>query len=152
MAIVDYLVQNASKFYMPHALLHDQLDGEIFCSLLIGPCMLEYTRIKSANNVWSDPNAEELLQRHKIQSQLNQSITNLNEINANKSITDSIKTPCKANSILSPKEYVESLHQNLKTQLIYGKNNVVVNKVSRNLLINIIIYVFTKDLIEILAG
>ena len=31
---------------------------------------------------------------------------------------------------LSAKEYVESLHQNSKTQLLYGKNNVIVQPVS----------------------
>lgn len=31
---------------------------------------------------------------------------------------------------LSAKEYVESLHQNAKSQLLYGKNNVIVQPVS----------------------
>ena len=39
--IIDYLYNNSSKFYLPHALMADPLDGEIFCSLLIGPCTLE---------------------------------------------------------------------------------------------------------------
>ena len=39
--IVDYLYKNSSKFYLPHALIADPLDGEIFSSLLIGPCTLE---------------------------------------------------------------------------------------------------------------
>lgn len=34
------------------------------------------------------------------------------------------------NSPFSPKEYVESLHQNYKTTLLYGKNNVWVQPVS----------------------
>jgi hypothetical protein len=32
----------------------------------------------------------------------------------------------------NPKEYVESLHQNVKTQLIYGKNHTSINKVRTN--------------------
>ncbi len=31
---------------------------------------------------------------------------------------------------MSAKEYVESLHQNSRTQLLYGKNNVMVQPVS----------------------
>ncbi len=34
------------------------------------------------------------------------------------------------NCIGSAKEYVESLHQNSKSQLVYGKNNVIVKQVS----------------------
>ena len=33
---------------------------------------------------------------------------------------------------LSAKEYVESLHQNNKSTLLYGKNNVMVQPVSGN--------------------
>jgi len=41
------------------------------------------------------------------------------------------RTPTKqTKNIISPKEYVESLHQNFKSQLIYGKNNILVKKVS----------------------
>ena len=32
-------------------------------------------------------------------------------------------------SLLSAREYVESLHQNHRTQLLYGKNNVIVQPV-----------------------
>ena len=45
---------------------------------------------------------------------------------------------------LSPKAYVESLHQNSKSQLIYGKNNVIVNQVvhgQMTLLLNILVYI-----------
>ena len=34
---------------------------------LVGPCALDYTRVKTADNYWTDPPAEELLQRHRIQ-------------------------------------------------------------------------------------
>lgn len=46
----------------------DPVDGPIFASLLIGPCALEYTRMKSCDLLWSDPNADELIQRHKMHS------------------------------------------------------------------------------------
>lgn len=34
--------------------------------LLVGPCALEYTKLKTADHYWSDPSADELLQRHRI--------------------------------------------------------------------------------------
>jgi len=35
----------------------------------VGPCALEYTRVKTHDHYWSDPPADELLQRHKLHSQ-----------------------------------------------------------------------------------
>lgn len=46
----------------------DPVDGPIFASLLIGPCALEYTRMKTCDLLWADPNADELIQRHKMHS------------------------------------------------------------------------------------
>lgn len=46
----------------------DPVDGPIFASLLIGPCALEYTRMKTCDQLWADPNADELIQRHKMHS------------------------------------------------------------------------------------
>jgi hypothetical protein len=123
--IVEYLYNNSAKYYFPHGLIADSLDGELFCSLLIGPCTLEYTRIKSTPQSISDPNAEELLQRHKIQSLLNHvnSSTAVYMPNGVNSIAPHTPPKKKADSA---KEYVESLHQNYKSQLIYGKNNICV--------------------------
>ena len=65
--IVDYVVRHASeKYYMAHALVADAVDGPIFASLLIGPCALEFTQVKSGDYVWSDPNADELVQRQRM--------------------------------------------------------------------------------------
>ncbi len=89
----------------------------------------------------ADPNAEELLQRQKIQSLINNSSSaqlgfivdsNTSVINSSAHMPNSIipNTPTKlATNLISPKEYVESLHQNCKSQLIYGINNVLVKKV-----------------------
>lgn len=35
---------------------------------LVGPCALEYTRMKTPDHYWTDPPADELLQRHRIHS------------------------------------------------------------------------------------
>ena len=55
--IIDHIINCSSKFYSPYALIADPVDGPIFSSLLIGPCALEYTRMKSCDNMWNDPNA-----------------------------------------------------------------------------------------------
>jgi hypothetical protein len=191
------------------------VDGPIFSSLLVGPCALEFTKLKTIDHLWSDPNADELLQRHRMHnichqnsigsSSFNSNNTSLSTHNSSLSITNnssisnsssifyfqtpktklglnasailkrnavknlnnlSIEEPSTSNnnSINSPftfnssknncskspmtplsnnisnssppgsvnninanaKEYVESLHQNSKSQLIYGKNYVIV--------------------------
>ncbi|TRY66454.1 hypothetical protein DNTS_034997, partial [Danionella cerebrum] len=66
--ILLYLVENSSKFYEREALLRDPVDGQILASLLVGPCALEYTKAKTANHFWTDPSADELVQRHRIHS------------------------------------------------------------------------------------
>ncbi len=130
------------------------MDSNIFCSLLAGPCSLEYTRIKTLDYIWSDPNASELIERHKMHTSFNtKANTNHTILNNshlllhyknNKALSNSgesfIQSPqkeVKSNNSehlssptanVNPKEYVESLHRNLKTELIYGKNNVIVNQ------------------------
>lgn len=37
-------------------------------TLSVGPCALEYTKAKTANHFWTDPSADELVQRHRIHS------------------------------------------------------------------------------------
>uniref|UniRef100_A0A672T6A0 Small G protein signaling modulator 1-like n=1 Tax=Sinocyclocheilus grahami TaxID=75366 RepID=A0A672T6A0_SINGR len=66
--IVLYLVENSSKFYEKEAILMDPVDGPILASLLVGPCALEYTKMKTADHFWTDPSADELVQRHRIHS------------------------------------------------------------------------------------
>ena len=190
------------NFYSSFALVADPVDGPIFSSLLVGPCALEYTKLKTCDHLWSDPNADELIQRHRMQNSncsfgnsfcgntsinsnnnssfntsngnvfhyplqspkpklsLNASIILKRNASTNNNSTISIDdstngspilftsnnnnilktplTPSSFNSNVSnqsspsisinynAKEYVESLHQNSKSQLIYGKNYVIV--------------------------
>lgn len=58
-------------------------------------------------------------------SSLTQSVDNHDETN-NSPVHTSLAQRLSLNSPFSPKEYVESLHQNCKTTLLYGKNNVFV--------------------------
>ncbi|NXC82014.1 SGSM2 protein, partial [Cercotrichas coryphoeus] len=64
--IVQYIVDNCSKYYEKEALLADPVCGPILASLLVGPCALEYTKLKTADHYWTDPSADELVQRHRI--------------------------------------------------------------------------------------
>ena len=59
---------NSGKYYSEYAIMADPVDGPILSSLLIGPCALEYTRMKTCDLLWTDPNADELIQRHKMHS------------------------------------------------------------------------------------
>ena len=44
----------------------------IYCSLPeVGPCALDYTKMKTTDHFWTDPPADELVQRHRIHSSTN---------------------------------------------------------------------------------
>ncbi|ESO83806.1 hypothetical protein LOTGIDRAFT_132957 [Lottia gigantea] len=130
--ILEYLVENSGRYYEVDSLVADPVDGPIFASLLVGPCALDYTKMKTSDHFWTDPPADELVQRHRIHS-------GGNHVFSNQTTPGSPKRPglqirrAKSGSEDSPKmlhvsarEYVESLHQNNKTTLLYGKNNVQV--------------------------
>ncbi len=34
----------------------------------MGPCALEFTRVKTSDHLWTDPHADELVQRHRMHS------------------------------------------------------------------------------------
>lgn len=149
--IIDHLVANSSKYYDKEALLSDPVEGEIFASLLIGPCALEYSKIKSQDHFWSDPSADELLQRHRLSNPPAQN-GNLTPPAGRRPLgvsyrwptssldfgakpfsnavssagSDGENTPRSSSLACSPREYVDSLHQNCRSTLLYGKNNVVV--------------------------
>jgi hypothetical protein len=36
--------------------------------LIAGPCALEFTRVKTSDHLWTDPHADELVQRHRMHS------------------------------------------------------------------------------------
>ncbi|XP_026575078.1 small G protein signaling modulator 1 isoform X2 [Pseudonaja textilis] len=123
--IVHYLVENSSKYYEKEALLMDPVDGPILASLLVGPCALEYTKMKTADHFWTDPSADELVQRHRIHS------SHCRQDSPTKRPALCIQKRHSSGSVddrpsLSARDYVESLHQNSRATLLYGKNNVLV--------------------------
>ncbi|KAF5286575.1 hypothetical protein FQA39_LY16258 [Lamprigera yunnana] len=127
--IIDYLVGNAHKYYDKDALVADPDYGSILSSLLVGPCALDYSRTKTADHFWTDPPADELLQRHRISSShstpppVRHPIPNFRR-SLNTSSEDSTNR-CATQHIA--KDYVESLHQNSRAILLFGKNNVLVS-------------------------
>lgn len=40
--------------------------NELLDYFIVGPCALEYTKVKTADHFWTDPSADELVQRHRI--------------------------------------------------------------------------------------
>ncbi|CAM4901799.1 unnamed protein product [Rotaria socialis] len=147
--IVEYIVGNSSKYYEPHALVCNSVQGPILASLLVGVCALEFTRVKTSDHLWTDPHADELVQRHRMHSN-NRTMTNpatlmmnMNhtyfskhrpslQVNLKRHASISSDDAQRHNQLIptnSARDYVESLHQNAKSQLIYGKNNVFVQPV-----------------------
>ncbi|XP_035691196.1 small G protein signaling modulator 2-like isoform X10 [Branchiostoma floridae] len=127
--IVEYLTENSSKYYESNALLADPVEGTILASLLVGPCALDFSKVKTPDHYWTDPTADELVQRHRIPNQANLNgppspnrRPHLKIIRMGSGGPDDF-----ANRLpVSPRDYVESLHQNSRTTLLYGKNNVLV--------------------------
>uniref|UniRef100_A0AAA9SA30 Small G protein signaling modulator 2 n=1 Tax=Bos taurus TaxID=9913 RepID=A0AAA9SA30_BOVIN len=124
--VVQYLVENCSKYYEKEALLADPVFGPILASLLVGPCALEYTKLKTADHYWTDPSADELVQRHRIRgpphrqdSPAKRPALGIRKRHSSGSASEDRLAACA-------REYVESLHQNSRARLLYGKNNVLV--------------------------
>ncbi|XP_019506088.1 PREDICTED: small G protein signaling modulator 2 isoform X2 [Hipposideros armiger] len=124
--VVQYLVENCSKYYEKEALLADPVFGPILASLLVGLCALEYTKLKTADHYWTDPSADELVQRHRIRGPPNRQDSpakrpalGIRKQHSSGSTSGDRLAACA-------REYVESLHQNSRTRLLYGKNNVLV--------------------------
>ncbi|XP_077354471.1 small G protein signaling modulator 1 isoform X1 [Festucalex cinctus] len=122
--IILYLVENSSTFYEKEAMLMDPVDGQILASLLVGPCALEYTHVKTADHFWTDPSADELVQRHRIhsgrcrQDSPSRRPALIQKRQSSGSMDD--------RPLVWAREYVESLHQNSRATLLFGKNNVLV--------------------------
>ncbi|CAK1590328.1 unnamed protein product [Parnassius mnemosyne] len=129
--IIEHLVNNANRYYERDALVADPDYGSILSSLLVGPCALEYSKAKAPACFWSDPPADELVQRHRMSAgtttppSVRRPILNFRRsLNASSDDTASSNTATGNATGSSAKDYVESLHQNSRATLLYGKNNV----------------------------
>ncbi|XP_077418141.1 small G protein signaling modulator 1 isoform X2 [Vanacampus margaritifer] len=125
--IVLFLVENSSKYYEKEAVLMDPVDGPILASLLVGPCALEYTKMKTADHFWTDPSADELVQRHRIHSgHCRQDSPTKRPALCIQKRHSSGSMDERPSPSPSARDYVESLHQNNRATLLFGKNNVLV--------------------------
>lgn len=84
--------------------------------------------MKTPDCRWSDPSADELVQRHRIHSGLSMrrrqvSFSKPQLAAQSPSIEEFIVAPSLA------REHVESLHQNAVATMLFGKNNVEVQPV-----------------------
>ena len=94
-----------------------------------GPCALDYSKMKTPDGRWSDPSADELVQRHRIHSGLS---LKRRQTSFEKPQLGST-SPCVDEFLVAPslaREHVESLHQNSSANMLFGKNNVEVQPVS----------------------
>ncbi|XP_020707014.2 small G protein signaling modulator 1 isoform X2 [Athalia rosae] len=125
--IIAYLVENSSRYYEKDSLVADPDCGSILSSLLVGPCALDYSKTKTQDHFWTDPPADELVQRHRISSGAT-SCQPTPPLNFGRSLhTGGSSEDSLGQMPRSAKDYVESLHQNSKATLLYGKNNVNVH-------------------------
>ncbi|KAJ0173087.1 hypothetical protein K1T71_011263 [Dendrolimus kikuchii] len=129
--IIEHLVTNANRYYERDALVADPDYGSILSSLLVGPCALEYSKAKAPTCFWTDPPADELVQRHRMSAgtttppSVRRPILNFKRsLNASSDDASSSNTGTGKPVGSTAKDYVESLHQNSTAALLYGKNNV----------------------------
>ncbi|CAH0713729.1 unnamed protein product, partial [Brenthis ino] len=129
--IIEHLVNNANRYYERDALVADPDYGSILSSLLVGPCALEYSKAKAPACFWSDPPADELVQRHRMSAgtttppSVRRPILNFRRsLNASSDDGSANNSGAGNATVSSAKDYVESLHQNSRATLLYGKNNV----------------------------
>uniref|UniRef100_A0A9J2P6U4 Rab-GAP TBC domain-containing protein n=1 Tax=Ascaris lumbricoides TaxID=6252 RepID=A0A9J2P6U4_ASCLU len=95
----------------------------------VGPSAVDYTSMRQADE-WDDPSADELMQRHRMHSATSASPKSpkrppLSVMKRGSSIVNSIDNHSSAICTFG-RDYVYSLHQNVKSSLLYGKNNVTV--------------------------
>jgi hypothetical protein len=144
-SIVDHVVQNSNKYYEKDALVSDPVAGQILASLLVGPCALDYSKMKTQDHFWTDPPADELVQRHRLSGTIVNSPstpptgrkplglqykrTAIESSKSSNSADDSSPSVGRSSLSWSPRDYVESLHQNSRSTLLYGKNNVMIQPV-----------------------
>ncbi|CAM1308797.1 SGSM2 (predicted) [Pycnogonum litorale] len=127
--IIDHVVQNSCKYYEKDALVAEPVFGEILASLLVGPCALDYSKMKTQDHFWTDPPADELVQRHRISSghPTTPPVPRRPRLQYRRDHKSGSSTEDQHRSVpTAARDYVESLHQNNKATLLYGKNNVLV--------------------------
>uniref|UniRef100_A0A0N5AVY8 Rab-GAP TBC domain-containing protein n=1 Tax=Syphacia muris TaxID=451379 RepID=A0A0N5AVY8_9BILA len=123
-----------TKYYEKSALMLDAVKGGVVSALLVGPCEFSYSVSIRPEESWpDDPTADELVQRHRLHSislVCSSPIQSprrppLSILRSGSSIVNNVNS-CYNPMCIFGRDYVFSLHQNMKTSLLYGKNNVTV--------------------------
>eukprot|EP00118_Oscarella_pearsei_P011761 m.81528 g.81528 ORF g.81528 m.81528 type:complete len:991 (+) comp36237_c0_seq28:527-3499(+) len=124
------LVKNSSSFY-DSSLVSHPVDGHIFVNLLDGPCAMEYSRMKTADHLWTDPPADELLQRQRMSTMTMTTGSNSPSTPSESSsaLEFTLESPLKESHKLA-KDHLESLHQTSGATLLFAKNQVCIKPLS----------------------
>ncbi|PAA47866.1 hypothetical protein BOX15_Mlig025920g1 [Macrostomum lignano] len=126
--IVEYLVQRCKQFYEADSIIADPSDGPLLASLIVGPCALDFTKVKMLDHFYTDPSADELLQRHRIHTPIGSpnspKACRTPSLKIKRHPSTSSEESLNRSAPASAKEYVELLHQNTRSLLLFGKNNV----------------------------
>ncbi|KAK0416535.1 hypothetical protein QR680_012547 [Steinernema hermaphroditum] len=127
--ILDFIfsTHHCRRFYEKDALIVDPVKGGMIAAMLVGPCALDYSMLRTVENGWSDPTADELVQRHRIHSSA--SIPSPSPKRPSLSVMRRGNSVIRSADISGPpvaisREHVSALHQNIRSSLLYGKNNV----------------------------
>lgn len=129
-SLVSCLMLHCKKLYQEESLIRNPVTGNLFLDLLSGLIALDYTKTKTPDHFWSDPPAKELLDRQAAkgdqqprQHKLKHSTSSLTcTPSALHYVTDNDPSACHTRSL------VASLYQNSSSVLLFGKNNVTVQK------------------------
>ena len=127
-SLVTSLSVNCEKVYHEESLIRNAVTGELFVNLLSGLIALDYTKTKTPDHFWSDPPAQELIDRRAAKGDQPKHLRHASSSftvctpSALHYVTDNDPSSCHARSL------VASLYQNSSSVLLFGKNNVTVQK------------------------
>lgn len=65
-SIIHFLMSEASRYYESYSIIANPCDALLIVDLLRGPCMLNYSRMRTTDHLFTDPPVSELIKRHSI--------------------------------------------------------------------------------------
>uniref|UniRef100_A0A1I8EEC4 Rab-GAP TBC domain-containing protein n=1 Tax=Wuchereria bancrofti TaxID=6293 RepID=A0A1I8EEC4_WUCBA len=116
------------RYYEKNSLILDAAKGGVVAALLVGPCAIDYTMMDHQCDPYEEPLAGELVERHRSIHSCSATPPTpkrppLTVMKRGSSIVTSVDS-CSSPMCTFGRDYVYSLHQNVKASLLYGKNNV----------------------------
>ncbi|VBB29002.1 unnamed protein product [Acanthocheilonema viteae] len=116
------------RYYEKNSLMLDAAKGGVVAALLVGPCAIDYTMMDHQCDPYEEPLAGELVERHRNTHSCSATPPTpkrppLTVMKRGSSIVTSVDS-CSSPMCTFGRDYVYSLHQNVKASLLYGKNNV----------------------------